>query len=550
MSETARIIGLPIDDPSLDEQMELVDKWTEHFRTPTGQWRLHPHQALALEYVSRGLGGLLPLTVGAGKTLLGALLPEAAGIPAKDVVLLCPPGLVAEAEHEMEEYAKHFRVDPPVYLAYSTLSQTDSGDMLDDLAPRMVIADEAHNLKNAKSSRGRRFLRYMVGRRRVDDPVRFVAMSATFSANAIQEFAHLSALALGDGSPVPMHHMPLSLWGRVLDAYNPTPPSEQDYVVMAPLVEAFASDLDEEQSFKSRCQTAFGRRLKATAGVVITDKDSSVSEIVVREWSAALPASIYAAMEELAESATLPNGSIALDLNAKMTQLAHGFYYYDDWAAIGLDGPDLDWLYAKRAYDQAIEDLRKRGAKGYESRALIERAIAAGDPKIPRWLYDVAEEWAHQKHKPEPPRAVEWVSDEPLQQAIEFARRLPNCLVWSGFDAVHDRLEALGLPVARPGERPHQTPHLGVATWSHATGYNLQYNWCNNLVLDPPASAGLWQQLLGRTDRYGQQSDVVQVWVGHTIKEQSKRFKGARKRAEYLERTQQLTQKLIHARFE
>jgi hypothetical protein len=43
---------------------------------------------------------------------------------------------------------------------------------------------------------------------------------------------------------------------------------------------------------------------------------------------------------------------------------------------------------------------------------------------------------------------------------------------------------------------------------AHATGKNLQ-QWNRNLVVIPPTSGQVWEQLLGRTHRMGQEQDVV-----------------------------------------
>lgn len=539
MSELSRILALPVDDRDGED---LVGPWTKRLRRLGGSWSLHPHQALGLEYAATGTPGLfLRITVGGGKTLLGALLPKALGIPGQETVVLCPPALVQEAELEMEEYQQHFDIDPPIYLPYTQLSATDSGDLLSELRPRLIIADEAHSLKNPKAARSGRFVRYM----RANPETRFVAMSATFTNSSVKEYAHLAQLSLGaEGSPVPTKWIVLEAWSRVLDVQTQVPPSTQDYYTMAPLADAWAPG---EGNLQSRIRQAFGRRMGATPGVVTTDSDSSPAEIEVSTWMPKLPVEVQDTIDEVRRTGTLPNDDGVEDLAGKVTQLAHGFYYYLDWAAIGRTEPDLDWVYARREYEAALREVQGRGRKGMDSRALLERALRSGDKKVPLQLRHAWEQWQLQADKPVPPRKAAWISTAVLEQAIEFAMERPNCLVWAGHEAVQATLEEMGFPVAWPGQRP-KSPHVCVSIASHSVGFNLQ-SWHHNLVLAPPASGGRWQQLLGRTDRFGQTEPVVYVAVAQQVTEMKKAFAGAKKRAQYIQETQELEQKLLHARY-
>ena len=57
---------------------------------------------------------------------------------------------------------------------------------------------------------------------------------------------------------------------------------------------------------------------------------------------------------------------------------------------------------------------------------------------------------------------------------------------------------------------------------AHGTGKNLQH-WSSNLVVIPPTSGQVWEQLLGRTHRQGQQEDTVtaEVYLHHAAYEAS-----------------------------
>lgn len=541
-SETSRILNIPVDDR---DGTTLVESWTARLRAPGGTWDLLPQQALSIEYAAsddaRGL--FLPVTVGGGKTLLGALLGTVMGYEPHEVVVLCRPNLIAEAARELELYHEQFVFEDPVYLSYKILSDTDSGSLLWQLAPKLIIADEAHALKHPRAARTNRFVKYMRMRR----DVRFVAMSATFTNASVQEYAHLAYLALGDYSPLPIVWPTLESWSRVVDVNPKQPPTKQDWHSLMPLIEKFGPNDDEDLPLYKQARHAFGERLRLTPGVVVTDGDSYDGEIEVADWLPVVPSGITDAMDLLKDEGVLPNGTIVEDPPSKLLQLSQGFYYFPDWPG----EPDLEWLYAKREWEQQLRAFKAKGKLGLDSDALIRRALIAGDERIQKYLsLRVAwEQWQEHAHKAPPPQGVEWISTSILEQALEFAETNGPMLIWGSYGAVFDKFEELGAYVTPKAERPAAGALAVVSSYSHSTGLNLQHDWANNLVMAPSSNGGLWQQLMGRTARLGQKADVVRFWVGQHTGELRAAFKTAKKKAEYIQSTQQLQQKLLSARY-
>jgi hypothetical protein len=77
-------------------------------------------------------------------------------------------------------------------------------------------------------------------------------------------------------------------------------------------------------------------------------------------------------------------------------------------------------------------------------------------------------------------------------------------------------------------------------------GRNLQA-WNRNLVVTAMPTGSLWEQLIGRTHRMGQQADTVYVdWVA-ACEEQDRGFQQLMADAKYIQDTTGQSQKLLYA---
>ena len=81
---------------------------------------------------------------------------------------------------------------------------------------------------------------------------------------------------------------------------------------------------------------------------------------------------------------------------------------------------------------------------------------------------------------------------------------------------------------------------------AHGTGKNLQaFN--RNLVVTPPADAGVWEQCIGRTFREGQKAEKVTVDVFQHVPELEEALEKATERAKYVWEASGSTQALLDA---
>ena len=104
-----------------------------------------------------------------------------------------------------------------------------------------------------------------------------------------------------------------------------------------------------------------------------------------------------------------------------------------------------------------------------------------------------------------------------------------------------------GIPVYGAGHYPPEKgPTCAMSIRAHGVGKNLQHGWSNQLVVEPPSSGNVWEQLLGRTHRPGQQADTVRVTVyTHTPAFRDAVLK-AKKDAHYIQDTTGSRQKLLY----
>lgn len=495
--------------------LTLQEYWTDKLRRPGGEWTLRPHQAFALETLAQVKGGLFPMTVGAGKTLVAMLAYKALGLAPKDVVVLVPPGLDVESIREFESYREHFDIeDHPHYVTYSTLSTRKGVDILTTLAPKLIVADEAHSLKEKSSNRTSRFLKYMMK----NPDTMFVGMSATFSAASISDFAHLSALALKGQSPLPLSYPLLQSYSRVLDPNPVDYPQAVDYRYF-----------EEVYGKTENHQLAFGRIFQSSLGVVVTQADSCDQPLRLHKVNKVRGADVVKpALTILSKQLLLPCGqdvdtpAIAAD---KAAQISQGFYIRE-----------IDVNPEYKSVRKKVRQAIAYHVRANVTESMVEEAFRNGT--LPCAEPEAWEIWERKyKDVPPPETEVVWITEDILRAALELGG-----LVWYKHEAVRLKARELGFEAPEPGTRPTSNT-AAVSIMSHGTGFNLQA-WNRNVVIYCPASGSMWQQMLGRTHRAGQKSPV-DVYVFQHTKRLRELFSKAVKSAKFIEETQGLEQKLI-----
>lgn len=521
---------------------------------------LLPMQGWYLHEAAEANGALGLLAVGTGKTGIGLLLPMV--IPGvHTAVLLVPPRLRAQLWHDYAVWRRHFYVPnlaggdtfvvgmPTLHvLAYSELSHERCARWLEEVQPDLVIADEAQSIADRGSVRTNRLLRYFSAREQQGRPVRLAAHSGSLTSNSITQYAHHAALSLREGSPMPLLPHEVQSWATVLDPVLGGAPAP-----MGALARLTAPGEHVREGFR--------RRLSDTIGVITThDAQVPVPLRLGVRTPPPMPEALAATIAEVRDSATRPDGETlteAVEVTGCLRQLACGFFYR--WIYPRGESPELveRWFAARSAW---FSELRRRLEGDREDlldspkllRLAAERARAGYRGEAPTWSSAAWPAWEAVRDAVQPETATTWLSDWLVQDAVAWGREAPG-IIWYGFRAFGAALAAAGdFPLFGEGDEASArlvqedgTRTIVASIRAHGTGKNMPA-WSRNLVTTPPADAGAWEQLLGRTHRRGQKK-AVEVWRYAHVPELQSAFVSAQEKARYVQATTGNVQKLLYA---
>jgi len=152
-----------------------------------------------------------------------------------------------------------------------------------------------------------------------------------------------------------------------------------------------------------------------------------------------------------------------------------------------------------------------------------------------------------------PNQEAVWISDGTLRFAADWLRRNDG-ICWTEHVAFGRRLsEMTGLPyyAAKGLDAQKRMIEDGkgpciASVAANSEGRNLQ-QWSKSLVISCQPSGSLYEQLLGRTHRDGQEADEVSYEIMLACKEQMDGFYQALSDARYLQDSLGSPQKLLYA---
>jgi hypothetical protein len=522
---------------------------------------LLPAQAWALFEAPLAGGLLAPIGVGQGKTGLNILMPIV--MKSKQAVLLVPPGLVEQLIRDYLAWSEHFitptfivsgvsgkidrswiHVGQPVVhvISYSRFSRAESTDLLERLQPDLILADEAHAIRNRSAARTGRVLRYFAKHLET----RLCVWSGTLTAKSLTDFAHLAAFSLGEGSPLPLDPSEVHAWSAAIDPSDwPAPPGA---------LKVFGRPLRE----------AIHKRIVETRGVVSTKSSSGVdASIVLRERRPPpLPAGVRKALTHLRSTWTRPDGEElleALDVSRCARELSCGFFYRWVFPDHPSEREVEAWFMARKAWNREVRDMLAHRRPHLDSPLLLANAaIRYYDPEykgdLPKWQSHAWPLWRDVRdairHETEAVWIDKWLVEDAYAWALDH-----RGIVWYEQDAFGKALAEAGLVVHGGG--PHAEAELQCETGkrsfaasirSHGSGRDgLQRLFSEQLVANPPVGGDKWEQLLGRLHRAGQDSDEVITYVYRHVSEMSEAVDRAVEYAKYIQGITGNLQKLLAA---
>ena len=190
----------------------LQTAWTAYLRTRTGTMRLKPAQAIALADLHAYRRLQAPIRVGGGKTLVTFLAPVV--LNSKRPLLIVPASLVEKTRRDLQDASRDWRVPFNLHvISYEALGRESAAKELETREPDLIIADEAHRLKNRKAACMRRVQRQIKN----NPDLVFIPLSGTLVKDGINDFAHLSAWSHKEHSPLPLNPHTVAEWAGALD---------------------------------------------------------------------------------------------------------------------------------------------------------------------------------------------------------------------------------------------------------------------------------------------------------------------------------------------
>jgi len=520
VGQTVRILGLP--RKSGRPTRRDLDRLRAEV-TLTRTYTLRDVQAESL-FWCRQLGGFVGIVgVGHGKFLISAI--AATVMQASRPLLLVPARLRKQTHTEIAKFRTHFRVHSALVVrSYEEISSRP--EMLDALAPDLVIADECHSLRHRTAGRTRRVIRYF----RDHPDTRFVGMSGTYTSRSLKDYAHLVELALREHSPVPLEYLDLQAWAACVDVGGE--PTHYDECLYAPIAQG------------GDPRAALFELLRDSPGVLMTTTQSCDASIEFRRVPLELPGVVAQAVDRLEARWLSPAGveiTDAAQLAQVRRQLLQGFYY--EWAWPG--EPDLPWMQTRNAWNRAVRAVIRQGRRGLDTPAQVAAWVDDGGGNAESQEARAA--WQEHSHKDPPPVETVWLDPFIAVAVLELLERHPAALVWSVSTAMHQGMADIvpSVPVGTPVPEGADG-QLAVSVRSHGTGSNLQA-WSVNVLTSMPPSGATMEQLLGRTHRLGQTSDEILVYWFDVHDSVRADVRKAQADAEYVQKTTGQAQKVLAA---
>lgn len=479
-------------------------------------------------------------------------------------------------------------------LPYSLLSTEDTSLLLDLISPGLVIADEAHFLKNAKSARtGRLFGRkgYMTS----NPTTQFVAMSGTITSRSIVDYWHLIRAALKDNSPLPLSGHIIRQWAGVLDA-KPVAGilegKDSDFHTepIMPLVRWAKRNWPGEEFPESTrgFRASYRRRLMHAPGVVVTG-DNEIGTSLLLSAQEVQGGHLRAGWDTLEdfehdvrELWKAPNGDEidhAMHSYKWLYELSAGFYNDLYWPApevlaaernltVGMARDLLDRAkhhhMLKQLYHKQLRQwLTNRARPGLDTPFLVAGDMDRHEHKnVGR---DLFESWQTMHEAafdgmPERRKRPVRVCDYKVQAAANWAAQVKGGgILWYHHQEIGRWLMEL-LPDALhcPAGKEHDASivdkknhdRIVVASISaHGLGKNLQH-FHQQYVVQWPRSAVSAEQMLGRTHRNGQEADELNVILNTTTVLDQDNFAACLNDALYIHATTGVRQKLMYASYD
>lgn len=359
---------------------DLYKRMSQAFKLPRGTQELWLEQAAALADAHDQKGGIFPLGVSDGKTLVSYLLPVVL-LGIKRPLLLIPAALDEKTWREFKGYQQDWLCHPAFstrerfnasFLSYQKLSRDSSQDILNRLRPDMIIADEAHFAANRNASCTRRIERFMLA----NPETVFCAMSGTITKRSIGDYWHLMFWALRERMPLPRTEAEMLRWAEALDERKVDAVSRRAPGVLlqlcteeerqkaipqrsAPIGRTQQMPIFQFTETLTAARLGYQRRLTDTPGIVCSSDKKLACSLVIRRLEVDPGLVVQEHLTKLRQERLTPNGTLLAtprQVWACARQIACGFFY--KWSPPA----PMYWLTARNKWNWYVREILTPGA--------------------------------------------------------------------------------------------------------------------------------------------------------------------------------------------
>ncbi len=475
----------------------------------SGHMELWPLQAAGLGNF-HDFGGLFgSIVVGGGKTLISFLSP--AVVEAERPLLLVPAKLRKKTDAEWWKLAVHWKLPQVRIESYERLSVAKNAKLLQNYKPDLIIADEAHRLRNTRAAVTRRVARYLRS-----NPTRMIIMSGTLTTKSLRDYWHLLKWTLGgEQMPMPAKWDEMMSWADCLDVKS------NGAVRTAPGVLLEMCDEEERANAKlgheaelEAVRSAFRRRLVESPGVVATTDKFVECSLQITSVDVPLDSALEPHYKKLRRDWQTPDGwdfTEAVDQWRHARELACGFYNVWD------PRPPDEWMAKRRNWKAFARSVLKH-SQTLDTEFQVASAAVKGD--VDTWveveerdehgimryrMADVYADGSPSATRSSPTLLPVWVDDTMLDYAAEWLARGEG-IVWVEYPAFGKKLSKMtGLPyfgrggLDADGTMIEETKHRRVmaSVSANSVGRNLQFQWHRNLVVSCIPNAKVIEQMWG-----------------------------------------------------
>jgi hypothetical protein len=598
-----RIVSMPIvEEFSREEKEDFCRNNTIAYHFDKG-WRLFGPQIAGLAAYKTYSGLFGAISVGWGKTLLTLMIAHHAYTQEhlKKIILLIPSNVYAQlmmndlqwsrgrvpfevpvfglgnkSKAQRESIARSGK--PGLYvMPYSVVSTRTGEEVLEAIAPELVICDEAHNLKNRKAARTRRMLKVIH-----ENGSKLVCLSGTITSKSINDYRHLIALALKRNSPLPLAAHKAQDWAVVLDSTSY--PTQSQLGPIMPLLVWATENFPHEGIAPTipGFRKAYRCRFQSAPGVVTSEEGIGTSITFTNIPGPEPGQAVKDLMDKVELNWETPNGDqigYAMQKYKWMYELSAGFFNELYWPTeeqlVGHEGIETvaqaegvliaaqNYFFKEQEYYKEVRQwLKNRTRKNLDTPFLLENDMRLhGDKNVGSNLFNFWQKKENADFEGRPDRWSRAVRVDPfkINHVKQWAEHYKKGIIWYHNHEIGQWLHEVipGSIFWHAGEKSnsemaakmHGDKVCIISISAHHQGKNLQY-FQDQVFAQWPRPAGRAEQALGRTHRNGQEADELIVHTTHQTQFDKENFAATINDSLYIHQTTGSRQKLIYGNYD